>query len=266
MVFIAVEDVMFLTRRLSFFVTFCLAILMVCLTTTFAQKIDPQNKGVTLPSDEKFEPASNMAIPWRWTGCHLLYPEPNCPEITNKEFRAADKVGLYENDGSLWYRFSLNRDSPEYFLKQPKAEFDPFATYPRSPNAVSLPIVAESRGWYEVEVNKKTHLTKYISKSDQEWAAVSWEYWLRWHPQIKVDFEKTPLLKTPDGAKAEGSKFLGVNQVIYMKAEGEWAYVRFYLDKQYYGWVRWRKGSEILIGCAYNNFEVPAVATSVSSK
>jgi hypothetical protein len=250
----------------KFSLIFCISILLFCQAHAIAQVVEDKKTGPPSPSAEKFEPASLMAVPWRWTGCHILYPEPGCVEISSKEFQAADKNSLYDADGSLWYRFSTDRQKADYFLKQPKAEFVPFATYPRSPAAVSLPIVAESPNWYEVEVNKKTHLTKYISKSDKEWVAEPWEGWLKHEPQITVNFKKTPLLEKPDGAEAEEGGFVGDNRVKYLKGEGEWAYIRFYVDKEYKGWIRWRKGREILIGCAYNNFEVPRVDANVPSK
>jgi len=244
----------------------CISIFLFGQSHALAQIIDNQKAEAPSPSAEEFTAADTMAVPWRWTGCHLLYPEPNCVKISNKEFQAADKVALYETDGSLWYSFSLDLKSPDYFLTQTKAEFSPFATYPRSPGAVFLPILAESRNWYEVEVNKKTHLKKYISKRDKSWVAAPWELWLKRRPGIKVDFRKTPLLKKPGGDRAEGDKFVGGDQVNYVKAEGEWAYIRFYLDKPYDGWIRWRKGREILIGCAYNNFEIPTDKADVVLK
>jgi hypothetical protein len=232
---------------------------------TLAQKKPGRDKVIRPPRAEKFTSISEVAVPWRMTECHPISPEPDCPRISREEFQNAGDMRMFDADGSLWYRFSLDRKSPEYFLTQAKAEFAPFATYPSLPVAVFLRIVAESPNWYKVEVNEKTRVTKYISKSDKSWTAAKWESWLQRRRQIKVDFDKTPMKDLPGGKVIE-PKYVGEYQVTYIKADGDWAYIKLGFKDVQYGWIQWKKGRDLLIGCAYNNFEVPSVRIGMARK
>lgn len=77
---------------------------------------------------------------------------------------------------------------------------------------------------------------------------------------LKVDPSRTPLLDKPDGKIIEESSQTSIMKVDLLKTEGDWAYVRTDINqKEYDGWIRWRKGRYILVGTVFTNQKIPDV-------
>jgi len=219
-----------------------------------------------LPRDEKFQATDGLVVPWRSGGCKHSNPEfrdKDCYVVTADKYMVSDTVTLYDIAGKVWYRFNLTPEREDYFLRDTKKGFLPFSTYPHgAPRAVVLRLIKESKSWYEVEVNEGTQETKYVLKSDPMWAKDTWKEWLFDGFNLKLDLSKSALYDRPDGSVLFDGADLGSDRVGLLKVEGEWAFIRTSGQlggppaKE--GWVRWRSGRQLLVGCIFNDFVVPA--------
>jgi hypothetical protein len=218
------------------------------------------------PSEENFEEAGDLIVPWRETGCYrgnLSYKEPDCIPIKDKEFLEADTLSIYDEKGALWYHFSLTPRKSDYLLKNKKNGFLPLAIpgltiNPYQPTKVILRLVRQSAHWYEVEINEDTKATEFVLKSDPSWAKTNWSYWLYYWTNLKIDGTKVKLLDKPEGQTIESSADLVLDTVLFLKTDGDWAYVKgFSNNTEHFGWIRWRIGREILVGCIFNDFKIP---------
>lgn len=209
-----------------------------------------KNNDLLPPAEEKFEEATDLIVPWRSSGCSTMnreFREPDCHLVTGREWTSSEVVTLYNEDGSLWYRFSLNAKSPDYFVRNTKTGFLPFATFPAGADTVILRQTGESPNWYKVEVNEETRAAKFVLKNDPMWAKTKWSYWLYQMQSFKYT-DDFPLLDKPNGKTIEESAGLQFETVKFLKADGDWAFVEGYIHpKAYRGWIRWRKGRDILV-------------------
>lgn len=252
----------FIAAKLRFPLSiFLLSLAFLMSSSLFGQDAsDGVNDAVTPSNKEKFVDATDLVIPWRSSGCHssTLFNESGCHVVTEVETLNSHMLTLYNPDGSIWYRFSVSPKEPDYFLAKKKKGFKPFATHVGDwPLTVILRMTRESPNWYEVEVNEKTRATKFVSKNDPMWAKVTWNYWLHGDTEIRIDNDRTKLRDKPDGKVIEESANLEFKQLVFLKADGDWAFVEgFHSVKTYRGWIRWRKDREILVGCAFNSYKV----------
>jgi hypothetical protein len=121
---------------------------------------------------------------------------------------------------------------------------------------------SESPDWYEIEVNEKTKETKFILKSDPVWAKRDWSYWLHKSVDLVVSKDILPLRDKPEGHVIKGTENFPNKELRFLKAEGEWAFVETRLPSKYFqGWIRWRRGRNVLVGYLFNYYKVPEPAT-----
>ena len=226
-------------------------------STTMAQTRDAQ---IPVPKSEKFADEDALAVPWRNTGCLAEHRSlaSGCELPQGEKYDLAARLSLYERDGSRWLRFSISPRDVDHFPKLKNPEFVPFATDPgpfEGANLVVLRLVGVSDNWYKVEVNEMTSETKYISRQDWHWSKVSWEYWLGSQPRIYFDNNKTPVCDRPSGKPLDSA--VG-NLGVFFERKGDWIKIRIYkANIPTYGWLQWRDGRKILVGCVFNSFEVP---------
>ena len=141
------------------------------------------------PEQEKFVATDALAIPWRDgnIGCEYgsAVPTLDCPPAAGTAYPTSDVLVLYNGDGTLWYRFSVDWRSP-IFWKDNKIGFVPFTNH----FLFALRLVGESPHWYEVEVNEETGATKYILKSEPRmWSKVTWSFAFSASFSVKIDQE-----------------------------------------------------------------------------
>lgn len=235
---------------------------------------DSEKEKLSPPSEEDFQASTDLAVPWRSSGCHVNFDfnEPNCYIVKVAEYRSSHILTLYNADGSLWYRFSVQPGEPSYFMKDTKMNFLPFSTdvgfikledFPNCgvspPVAVILRMVGESKNWYEVEINEETKATKFVLKSDRMWAKTSWSYWLFKGNNVEVDTDLTKLFDKPNGEAISKTSFLGAQTYQVLKVESDWIYVQSREDIKgnENGWIRWRKGRDILVGSIFTGKKIP---------
>lgn len=211
-----------------------------------------QDNEIRLPFEENFEKNEQLVMPWANIICQITdkaVNPPNCPiKITTANWLAASSLTLYNRDGTIWYSFSLRSSDPRHFLKNEKEKFLPFST-DFGDEGITLRVVAESSTWYEVEINEVTQSTKFILKNDPLWVKVTWNYFLAKVRVMSFDGQNKPLLyDKPNGEVIEDTSELKWNDLRFrLKIEGEWAFVEGYLfSKPYQGWVKWRRGREML--------------------
>ena len=221
------------------------------------------------PDQEKFTPTSGeeLIIPWRESDRDCFNPDViktcgNRRIITNEEYLASDVMTIYDSDGKQWYQFKIGLASPDYSLDRPKKGFDPLAIFgsERYPWVVALRIAAESENWCEVEVNEQTRETKFILKSDQMWAKVTWNFIFNWSQFVYADPKITGLYDNPDGKLIEDAANSQFEKLKYERLEGDWMRVNWW--GHYSGWIRWRNGRKILVGSILNRNRVPVAAAS----
>jgi len=231
-----------------------------------AQEVATVNS-VPPPSQEQFVVSDNVAIPWRVSdmGCRTgtVYPSQNCRLISNVEFDRADILTIYNLDGTLWYRFSLSSKSPDYFHTK-KMDFEPFASWGIKgyPFALALRLVGESAHWYLVEINEKTRATKFILKSDPMWFKTTWSFLFSWSFNVVVDQNCIKLLDKPNGEVIKETADAYFTKLKFVKLDGDWMYVGGIGSANWpftrrYGWIRWRKGRNVLVGSGLNGDKIP---------
>lgn len=227
------------------------------------------NDTVGLPNTEKFVAAEGAMIPWISSdhGCRVSssVPTPDCRIVTMAEYLAMPVLTLHNSDGSIWYQVIVNYDSPDHYLRKPKADFKPYAAkelLDDLSDSLVLRMVAESPHWYQVEVNEDTHATKYILKSDKAWSKVGWAFFFSWSFNVQVDQNRVKLRDKPDGQVIKEYEDLYYDRLKFLKLDGDWMYVEGIREARllYYGWIRWRKGRDILVGSVLNNNKIPKSA------
>jgi hypothetical protein len=235
--------------------------------TVQAQAVIPNDKPPPPPSQEQFKPASDLITPWRNQLCSFKKVRDDgrrCFRATREEEKkVSSNLTIYRSNGTVWYRFGLFGGQPDYYLGQNKNDsFKPFTSNLVSNPNVLLRLTAESDNWFKVEINEDTRETRYILKSDPLWMKTNWETWLTyWGGPIYPAREQEPLRDKPDGNVIEEFAPVAYQSYRFFKAEGDWMYVEgvnltlSQIYGKYKGWIRWREGRKILVGCYFNNYD-----------
>lgn len=227
--------------------------------------------GVPSPETEKFLENKDLIVPWRDTDCLHWHGVDNfeewrreggeCSQVTAVDRMRTHRLSIFNSDGSLWYRFSVLYDEADYFGKNSKIGFVPFSKFVSDewPDGFVLRLAGESTHWYEVEVNESTKETKFIPKKDPLWAKVSWSSWLLTNPLMYIDNDLIKLRDKPNGDVVEGFESYQHGGLVFLKGDGDWALVRGGNGgKQYQGWIHWKEGRKLLVGCTFNHLKVPS--------
>ena len=215
----------------------------------------------TEPRSEKFDQADGLIIPWGWVwhtcSGSTPNPRPDCPVVTDKQFRANSYQRIYADDGSLWHSFSVFPFDSKHYSNVLKKEFNPLGPYPitntKLPGPIVMRIRAASENWYEVEVNEDTRETQYVSRLDAAWSRVDWAdiFNLSGSVSVKSDVR---VLSAIDGEPVKCG--FDPKRYTFTKLDGDWMRVNDrYFDAQVCkGWIRWRNGREILVGTVLNGW------------
>lgn len=245
--------------RLLLFAYLFIALNVYCTLINAQNAIEVKNTQLPPPSpnEERFEKSDGIVLPSRSVGCHSLnysIRERTCREITQEEWHNTAVVTLYNENGTVWYRYthkpksiySKQNEPEEHFLYN-KMGFIPLAMIG---DIVSiLRLVSESEHWYQVEVDIETKATRFVLKSDPRWAKKDWSYFLTEVKHFDL-VEEQSLRDKPQGKVSEAIADLKFSAVRFLKVDKDWAYVEAELKgekKLYQGWVQWRKEDELLI-------------------
>ncbi len=239
-----------------------------------------------LPKDERFVPADGLIFPERslilTCGVTSVLKRPDCPPPDSRRIDQQHILEIQDSDGSLWYRFSVYRNDPAYFIDLEtrefvKKDFKPlgpgiwyYADYTlpttrldksrvaKFPTHVILRLVSESPNWYEVEVNDDTRLKKYVSKRDPLWVKIGWQdvFSINHGAHIVIDTTTTIVLDKPNGTPiSPPCGKTEYQRLLFSSLEEDWIEVNKG-HSQCHGWIRWRNGRDILVGSHLNGYEV----------
>lgn len=249
-----------------------LIIFVNCLSTKAQDNRKPKNDVIPTPAEEVFKEAVGTVAPWRVTRCRNTYSEKDfygnpCHTVTKDEADKREIATLYNENGSIWLRFNIT-DEADSISNRLNKDFVPFrGDIKGNLRGIVLRTVGESKHWLEVEINEKTRETKFVLKSDSTWDRASWDFWLSYFTTLMVDGNRTPLFDKPDGKILEESSLDSIWKVLFIKTEGDWAYVEAYINqKKFNAWVRWRKGRDILVGTVFTYHKIPEIQTDVQNK
>lgn len=245
------------------FSSFFLLTLFFLTINILAQNNQANENEIPIPSSEIFKEISGLIASGRFMGTR-----PNGGSVASNH--PETEIGsIYNKDGVLWYQFSIYPNSPLYYPQNTKEGFSPFNIFKRALfDEFFFRLVAESPNWYEVEINEKTQKTKYIARNDHFFAKTTYEYWVRPGSRtvpgsyIRVDNKSVPLLNGINGEKID-DYIEGKNNTYHVvEIKGDWIQVRQNdgnksETERIRGWVRWRDGRKILVGCYFNNWKIP---------
>lgn len=93
--------------------------------------------------------------------------------VLSKYYRKNDFISFYNEDGSLWYKFTYYYDDSDGKFEYSNVNFDPFAFHPDN-FVLVLKCVGKDREQYEAIVKEKAGLKKFVRKDD---AALEFETW-----------------------------------------------------------------------------------------
>ncbi len=244
----------------------CILVLLILTTEASGQTPSKQLINELLPpSKETFKAADGLIVPWRDTGCNIIalkFREPECYEVSAKEWLAHSILSIYNADGSNWYTLNVQISAEDHFSVNPKQGFIPFSVYPTvryASDGVLLRLVKESKNWYEVEINEQTRETKFILKDNsKQWGKSTFDYWLYEGRFVEINPDKRAqqFFEEPNGKKLEDFE-IPLKYGKILKVENEW--VKVEITEDFSVWLRWKKGRDILVGCVFNEHKYPEI-------
>jgi hypothetical protein len=161
---------------------------------------------------------------------------------------------IYNDDGTLWYRFSFYDEVDE---DEMRSKLQPFALH-HGYFILALRCVAIERDRWRVLVDEAAGLTKFIRKGDLAFKFQSWAEYTRDAGCVDLNQKDNPVRKSPHGDEIEfpGDDFL---PALSVAVKGEWLKVQWktqtYHGPREYGakiaggsgWIRWLKDGRVLI-------------------
>lgn len=185
--------------------------------------------------------------------------------VLTDKYGEEDTIRIYNRDGTPWYEFSYYDESAFDELESINTDFRPFAFHPDY-LLLGLRVVGDDDTRYEVVVNEVSDIRKFVRKDDENLAFEEFEKHILSTYAVDFDPEKNPLRKEP-GGEADTVEY---GKVAIFKAErtdGDWLEVSWTdakgegpessnseansLEGKRTGWVRWRKGTKLLIALYY---------------
>ncbi len=175
--------------------------------------------------------------------------------VLNKNYSKGEFIHIYNEDGSLWHRFTYYYDDSDGKFEYAKDDFRPFAFHPDY-FLLALKCVRKERGRYEVIVNEGMRLKKYVKADDSVLRFETWKDHILKAFAVKFLQNENPLLNVPLGRVKKIS--LPNTSFHPFQVKGEWLKVRWNItsrakDKGKYdsGWIRWKKGERLLVELFY---------------
>lgn len=170
--------------------------------------------------------------------------------VLSENYGENDFIRIYNQDGSLWYRFTYYYDGSDGKFEYYNEEFVVFSFHPDY-FILGLRCVGEDKNYYHVIVNEETGLKKFVKKSDTNLKLESWEQYVLNSLAIEFNNEQNPLREEPGGQLIS----VDIKETLNFHAEeikGEWLKVSWYDNddreqEPKFGWVKWKKDQKIII-------------------
>lgn len=171
--------------------------------------------------------------------------------LTDK-YTQQDTVKIYNEDGSIWYKFSYFYDDSDGEFDFYNKNFSPLAFHPDY-FLLALKVTRIEKKRYEVIVNENTELKKYIKKEELFLKYESWKEHVLNVYAVDFEAEKNPLRKEPN-IQSTQIPYISDNFYQPKRIDGNWLQVNW-KEKQdtYSGWIKWKDNQELLIELLYIN-------------
>ncbi|RMG01717.1 MAG: hypothetical protein D6735_11390 [Acidobacteria bacterium] len=174
--------------------------------------------------------------------------------VLGDRYGKRDFVRLYNEDGSIWYEFTYYYDDSDGKFEYANENFLPFAFHPDY-FILALRCVGEDENRYEVIVNEKTGLRKFVRKDDPTLKFVTWEEYVIKVFAVGFDRKENQLREMPNGTIM---KVELPNEVVFhpLEIKDDWLKVCWDDSRKRKkcagtGWVKWRDENHLLIKLFY---------------
>lgn len=174
--------------------------------------------------------------------------------LNHQRLNKKDFIRIYDDDGSVWYKFTFYYDDSDGKFEYENKSFRPFAFHPDY-FLLALRLTSEDKNHFEVIVNEDTGLKKFVLKKDQLLRFESWEDHIL--NAFAVDFDKryNALRRTPDG-EFDQTLFPENTTFHPIKINGQWLKVRIDPSDSenksaQFGWIKWKENNTLLIKLFY---------------
>lgn len=176
--------------------------------------------------------------------------------VLSESYSEKGFIHIYNDDGSLWHKFTFYYDDSDGEFEYDNVNFRPFAFHPDY-FLLALKCVRKEAGRYQVIVNEETRLKKYVKTNDPFLRFETWENHILKAFSVGFNRKENPVLNVPQGrvkkVVMKDSPFHPVG------VRGEWLRVKWgVMDgtdgkraKHNSGWIRWKKGDRLLIELFY---------------
>ena len=169
-----------------------------------------------------------------------------------------DFIHFYNEDGSLWYKFTYYFDESDGKFEYANDDFRPFAFHP-SYFVLALKCVGKENGRYEVIVNEETGLRKYIKADDPALKLETWEEHILGVFAVTFNRVDNPLLDAPSGQVKEVALSNAEPFFHPVEIKGEWLKVKWESSEGMErkgpnynsGWIKWKEGESLLVELFY---------------
>lgn len=188
--------------------------------------------------------------------------------IVLNEQKDGDFIHIYNEDGSLWYKFTFYNDDRNGKFSYVNDDFRPFEFH-LDYFVLVLKCIKKDADRYEVIVNERAELKKYIRVDDKAMKFETWEEHILQIYAIEFNSKENPLLESPQGKVKnvnlpKGEEIERTNLPIYptfqpIKIKGDWLKVKWEIPKEKqvkrakydFGWIRWKKDEQLLVAFFY---------------
>lgn len=161
-----------------------------------------------------------------------------------------DTIRLFDKDGKLWYKFSFFYDDSNGKFDYPNENFDPLSFHPDN-FLLMMEVADASKNRYEVKVNQKNNLTKYLEKNQDFLLFQSWEEHIISTPFVSFNESTNPILQKPSGNPID-SHYNKDGFFQPVEINGDWLQIKWGSGSSWeYGWIRWKKGDKLQIDLDY---------------
>ncbi len=165
--------------------------------------------------------------------------------VVNDKYTEKDTIKLYNDKGSLWYKFTFYYDDSDGEFDYPNKEFIPQAFNPDY-FLLALAVVEKDATGYKVIVNKVTGLEKRIKK-ESFLQYLTFDQYILSAFSVSFQYQQNLIHKEP----IEGSEIVPFIQEIHyhpVKIQGEWLQIKWGIETDWhYGWIKWKDKNRLLV-------------------
>lgn len=164
----------------------------------------------------------------------------------SEEYSEQDTIKIYNEDGTLWYKFSYFYDDSDGQYDFYNKNFSPFAFHPDY-FVLALKVSGIEKNRYEVIVNENTKLKKFVAKDEPFLEYENWKDYVLSVYAVRFDAERNPLRSE---ANNQGTQIPFLPDIFYRpnQINGNWLQVTWQeKDQSKYAWIKWKDKNSLLI-------------------